>query len=197
VKGMRPLVWLALVALGSACAANDTAKLDDDIQQLKRRVGALEQKVKRLEGGKKGPKAAKAKGKNAKGKNSKGKNAKGKDAKGKNSKGKNAKGKDAKGKSAKGKDAKAKSATIAKGKGALTLEGDAIKVMVDNGKRKLVVPNTRLAPGEYTLMAAFEGETSLTGYGKVTVVEGKVVPVTCTGEPKSCSVGDPEDPPQP
>jgi len=196
VKSLRLLGFVTLALLAGSCAANDTAKLEDDVEMLKRRVQALEAKVKRLEGGGKkgGSKAAKAKGKGkSKGKDAKGKGKapKGKDAKGKSAKGKDAKGKDAKGKTAKGKDAKSKTktASIAPGKGALTLTGDAIKVMVDNGQRKYVVPNTRLAPGDYTLMAAFGGETTLTAYGQVTVEKGKSIPVTCTAEPKGCTLG--------
>jgi len=199
VTRMRLALFLALAAMTATtagCEASDTAQLEEDMEQLGQRVQMLEQKVRRLEGG-----SSKAtKGKAPKGKAPKGKAAKGKTPKGKpNAKGKAPpKGKAAKGKAPKGKGApapgspealaKMNTAPIAPGKGALSLSGDAIKVMVDNGQRKFVVPNTRLAAGEYTLMAAFKGEKKLTAYGKVNVVVGERVALECTAQPKGCKV---------
>ena len=162
---MRPMVWIVVASFLTGCGANETAALTDEVEALTRRVATLEQKVKRLEGGKP------AKG---------GKN--GKVGKGKTDKSKGGKGKTDKSKGGKNEKAK-KPATP---KGTVKVTGDAVKVMVANDKRKFAVPN-QLAPGSYTVMAAFGAETTLTEYGPLELAEGQTVSIDCQSTVRRCT----------
>lgn len=172
---MRTMVWMVLAALAVGCAGNDTAKLQDDVDALTKRVSSLEQKVKRLEGGGKA-KGGKAKGGKAKG----GKSAKGKSAKGKTDK---AKG----GKTDKAKTDKPKTDKAAKSgpKGTLKVGGDAVKVMVADDSRKWAVPNT-LPPNTYTMLAAFGAETTLAEFGTFELKADETYTIECKSELRTC-----------
>jgi hypothetical protein len=170
------MLWMTLAALGAGCAANDTAALTDEVEALKRRVATLEQKVKRLEGGKGGKAPAKG------GKNKGGKNDKAKGGKGKTDKSKGGKGKTDKSKGGKGEKSKQPAAD----KGTVKVTGDAVKVMLADAQRKWAVPN-QLAAGPYVIMAAFGEEKTLSEVGTATVVAGQTVTVSCAAATRTCT----------
>jgi len=169
------MVWIVVASFLTGCGANEAAALTDEVEALTRRVATLEQKVKRLEGGKP------AKG----GKNSK--VGKGKTDKSKGGKGKTDKSKGGKGKTDKSKGGKnEKTKKPAPPKGTIKVTGDAVKVMVANDQRKFAVPN-QLAPGSYTVMAAFGAETTLTEYGPLELAEGQTVSIDCQSTVRRCT----------
>ncbi len=96
---------------------------------------------------------------------------------------KGAKGKSAKGKSKSGKG-KAKAPAGPKAK--VEVAGDAVKVLLTNGKRKFTLPG-EVPVGEYTVLASFEETAEPAQAGAATVTEGKTTTLTCTTADKACT----------
>ncbi len=153
------MLWLFGALMLTACA--DTANLEKEVADLKRRVTQLE---KAGGGAAKGAKAGKAKA-------------------GKATKAKAGKA----GKAGKAKGAKAGKAKAPAGpKVAVELTGDATKVSLNNGKRGFSVPG-EIPVGEYTIQAAFAGDAALADVGSLTVVEGAAITVSCSSANRACA----------